>query len=85
MYTKSLSQKRKGDRKEGRKEVMGGGRKGGREGWREGEKEGRKRRKERTGDVSVIKNTGCSSRGPRFNSQHPHGDSMVFNASSKGI
>jgi len=27
-------------------------------------------------DGSVIKNTGCSSRGPEFNSQHPRGDSQ---------
>jgi hypothetical protein len=27
----------------------------------------------REGDGSVVKCTGCSSRGPRFNSQHPYG------------
>ena len=27
-------------------------------------------------DGSVIKNTGCSCRGPRFSSQHPHGGSQ---------
>ena len=26
-------------------------------------------------DVSVVKSTDCSSRGPEFNSQYPHGDS----------
>jgi hypothetical protein len=30
------------------------------------------------GDSSVVKNTGCSSRGPEFNSQHPHGGSQIF-------
>jgi hypothetical protein len=28
-------------------------------------------------DGSAVKNTGCSSRGPRFNSQHPHGGSQL--------
>jgi hypothetical protein len=27
-------------------------------------------------DGSEIKSTGCSSRGPEFNSQHPHGGSQ---------
>jgi hypothetical protein len=27
-------------------------------------------------DGSVVKSTGCSSRGPEFNSQKPHGDSQ---------
>jgi len=26
-------------------------------------------------DGSVVKTTGCSSKGPGFNSQHPHGNS----------
>ena len=26
---------------------------------------------------SVVKSTDCSSRGPRFNSQHPHGGSQL--------
>jgi len=33
------------------------------QGWREG---------------SAIKSTGCSSRGPEFNSQQPHGGSQPF-------
>jgi hypothetical protein len=28
-------------------------------------------------DGSVVKSTGCSSRGPRFNSQHLHGSSQL--------
>jgi hypothetical protein len=28
------------------------------------------------GDGSAVKNTGCSSRGPEFNSQQPHGGSQ---------
>ena len=28
-------------------------------------------------DDSAVKSTGCSSRGPRFNSQHPCGSSQV--------
>ena len=28
-------------------------------------------------DGSVVKSTGCSSRGPQFNSQHPHGSSQL--------
>jgi hypothetical protein len=28
------------------------------------------------GDSSVVKNTNCSSRGPEFNSQQPHGGSQ---------
>ena len=28
-------------------------------------------------DDSMVKSTGCSSRGPRFYSQHPHGNSQV--------
>jgi hypothetical protein len=27
-------------------------------------------------DCSVVKSTDCSSRGPEFNSQHPHGGSQ---------
>ena len=26
---------------------------------------------------SVVMSTGCSSKGPRFNSQHPHGSSQL--------
>lgn len=29
-------------------------------------------------DGSVVKSTDCSSRGPEFNSQQPHGDSQPF-------
>jgi hypothetical protein len=29
-------------------------------------------------DSSVVKKTGFSSRGPRFNSQHPHGISQLL-------
>jgi hypothetical protein len=29
-------------------------------------------------DGSVVKSMGCSSRGSRFNSQHPHGTSHLF-------
>ena len=29
-------------------------------------------------DISVVKSTSCSSRGPRFNSQQPHGGSQPF-------
>jgi hypothetical protein len=29
-------------------------------------------------DGSVVKSTGCSSRGPEFNSQQPHGGSLPF-------
>jgi hypothetical protein len=25
----------------------------------------------------VVKSTGCTSKGPRFNSQHPHGSSQL--------
>jgi hypothetical protein len=28
-------------------------------------------------DASVVKSTGCSCRGPRYNSQHPHGHSQL--------
>ncbi|CAO2590642.1 hypothetical protein LEMLEM_LOCUS5939, partial [Lemmus lemmus] len=28
-------------------------------------------------DGSVVKSTDCSSRGPGFNSQHPHGSSQL--------
>ena len=28
------------------------------------------------GDDSIVKSTGCSSIGPRFDSQHPHGSSQ---------
>jgi hypothetical protein len=30
----------------------------------------------RTGDGSAVKSTDCSSRGPEFNSQQPHGGSQ---------
>lgn len=30
------------------------------------------------GDGSVIKHTGCSYRGPRFDSQYPHSGSQPF-------
>jgi hypothetical protein len=30
-------------------------------------------------DGSVIKSTHCSSDGPGFNSQHPHGSSQLYN------
>jgi hypothetical protein len=29
-------------------------------------------------DGSVVKSTDCSSRGPEFNSQYPHGGSQLF-------
>ena len=29
-------------------------------------------------DGSVVKSTGCSSRGPGFSSQHPHGSLQLF-------
>jgi hypothetical protein len=29
-------------------------------------------------DGSVVKSTDCSSRGPEFNSQQPHGGSQLF-------
>ena len=35
-------------------------------------------------DDSVVKNTGCSSRGPRFNSQYPHGGSQLSVTSVPG-
>ena len=35
-------------------------------------------------DGSVVKSTGCSSRGLRFCSQHPYGGSHVFNSCSRG-
>jgi hypothetical protein len=41
------------------------GKEGGRNGGREGKKDG-----------SVVKSTYCSSRGPEFNSQKPHGGSQ---------
>ena len=31
----------------------------------------------------MVKNTGCSSRGPRFNSQHPCGSSQLSRATGK--
>lgn len=32
----------------------------------------------RTTDGSEVKGTDCSSRGPRLNSQHPHGSSQLL-------
>jgi hypothetical protein len=46
----------------------------------EGEEEGRREGEERGGggwrDDSVVKSTECSSRGPEFNFQQPHGGSQ---------
>lgn len=30
------------------------------------------------GDVSAVKSIGCSSKGPRFNSQQPHGSQLYY-------
>jgi hypothetical protein len=35
-------------------------------------------------DGSVVKSTGCSSKGPRFNSQYPHGGSQLSITSVPG-
>ena len=40
----------------------------------------------KTHRLSVVKSTGCSSRGPELNSQHPHGSSQVsVTTDSSGI
>jgi hypothetical protein len=38
-------------------------------------KRGKEEKKGERGGGSVVKNTDCSSRGPEFNSQQPHGGS----------
>lgn len=37
-----------------------------------------KKEKQSWRDGLVVKNTECSSRGPNFNSQQPHGDSKPY-------
>jgi len=32
----------------------------------------------RAGEMALVKSTDCSSRGPEFNSQQPHGGSQPF-------
>jgi hypothetical protein len=61
--------------------VRGGGREGEREREREREREGERERKKKEGkrgwrDGSVVKSTNCSSEGPEFQSQQPHGGSQ---------
>jgi hypothetical protein len=34
-----------------------------------------------TGEMAVVKSTDCSSRGPEFNSQQPHGGSQLIPSS----
>jgi len=52
-------------------------RKEGKEERKEGRKEGKKERKEGDWrDGSEVKSTGCSSKGPEFKSQQPHGGSQ---------